>query len=132
MQQVMGYLKNELSAEDKPKAKRSKQELLGLIEDYRQGTVPLIAPMTLLKHHLRRHPVPPWVWQQAYLSPQPKELMLRVPCVDSMTFLVCRGERVSKFGIGGRTTCIGSSSVSCSKGERSIGQRCCLLSQLLR
>jgi uncharacterized protein YbgA (DUF1722 family) len=27
-------------------------ELLGLIEDYRQGLVPLIVPLTLLKHHL--------------------------------------------------------------------------------
>ena len=70
VQHLMGYLKNELSAEDK-------QELLGLIEEYRQGMVPLIVPMTLLKHHLRRSPVPGWVWQQVYLSPYPKELMLR-------------------------------------------------------
>jgi len=70
LQHLMGYLKNELSAEDK-------QEMLGLIEEYRQGMVPLIVPMTLLKHHLRRHPVPGWVWQQVYLSPYPKELMLR-------------------------------------------------------
>jgi len=33
-------------------------ELLGLIEDYRQGLVPPIVPLTLLKHHLNRHPVP--------------------------------------------------------------------------
>jgi uncharacterized protein YbgA (DUF1722 family) len=33
-------------------------ELLGLIEDYRQGLVPLIVPLTLLKHHLNRYPVP--------------------------------------------------------------------------
>jgi len=66
----MGYLKNEISAEDK-------QELLGVIEEYRQGMVPLIVPMTLLQHHLRRHPVPEWVWKQVYLRPYPKELMLR-------------------------------------------------------
>jgi uncharacterized protein YbgA (DUF1722 family) len=52
-------------------------ELLGLIEDYRQGLVPLIVPLTLLKHHLNRYPVPEWVHQQAYLYPYPKELMLR-------------------------------------------------------
>ena len=52
-------------------------ELLGLIEDYRQGLVPLIVPLTLLKHHLGRYPVPDWVHQQAYLHPYPKELMLR-------------------------------------------------------
>jgi uncharacterized protein YbgA (DUF1722 family) len=47
--------------------------------------VPLIVPLTLLKHHLNRHPVPEWVpvpsaaWvhQQVYLHPYPKELMLR-------------------------------------------------------
>jgi hypothetical protein len=54
-----------------------KQELLGLIEDYRQGLLPLIVPLTLLKHHLNRHPVPEWVHQQVYLHPYPKELMLR-------------------------------------------------------
>jgi uncharacterized protein YbgA (DUF1722 family) len=70
LQHLMGYLKNHLSAEDK-------QELLGLIEDYRQGMVPLIVPLTLLKHHLSRHPVPDWVHQQVYLHPYPKELMLR-------------------------------------------------------
>ena len=77
VQHLMGYLKNELSAEDTPKAKRSKQELLGLIEEYRQGMVPLVVPLTLLKHHLRWHAVPEWVWVQVYLNPYPKELMLR-------------------------------------------------------
>ncbi len=70
IQHLMGFLKNHLSSEDK-------QELLGLIEDYRQGLVPLIVPLTLLKHHLNRHPVPEWVHQQVYLHPYPKELMLR-------------------------------------------------------
>jgi uncharacterized protein YbgA (DUF1722 family)/uncharacterized protein YbbK (DUF523 family) len=70
LQHLMGYLKNDLSSEDK-------QELLALIEDYRQGLVPLIVPLTLLKHHLSRHPVPDWVHQQVYLHPYPKELMLR-------------------------------------------------------
>jgi uncharacterized protein YbgA (DUF1722 family) len=65
-----GVLTNYLSSEDK-------QELPGLIEDYRQGLVPLIVPLTLLKHHLNRHPVPEWVHQQVYLHPYPKELMLR-------------------------------------------------------
>jgi uncharacterized protein YbgA (DUF1722 family) len=38
-------------------------ELLGLIEDYRQGLVPPIAPLTLLKHHLNRYPLQEWVHQ---------------------------------------------------------------------
>jgi len=70
LQHLMGYLKNDLSGDDK-------QELLGLIEDYRQGLLPLIVPLTLLKHHLNRYPVPEWVHQQMYLHPYPKELMLR-------------------------------------------------------
>jgi uncharacterized protein YbgA (DUF1722 family)/uncharacterized protein YbbK (DUF523 family) len=70
LQHLMGFLKNHLASEDK-------QELLGLIEDYRQGLLPLIVPLTLLKHHLNRHPVPDWVHQQVYLNPYPKELMLR-------------------------------------------------------
>ena len=70
LQHLIGFLKTHLSSDDK-------QELLGLIEDYRQELVPLIVPMTLLKHHLNRYPVPDWVHQQVYLNPYPKELMLR-------------------------------------------------------
>ena len=77
LQHLMGYLKKDLSSEDTPEAKRSKQELLGLIEDYRHGLMPPIVPLTLLKHHLARHPVPEWVDQQVYLNPYPKGLMLR-------------------------------------------------------
>lgn len=67
---LMGYLKRDLDQADKT-------ELLALIEDYRLGLVPLIVPLTLLRHHLSRHPVPDWVHQQVYLNPYPKELMLR-------------------------------------------------------
>ena len=70
LQHLMGFLKDGLAREDK-------EELLGLIEDYRRGLVPLIVPLTLLQHHLRRHAVPDWVHQQVYLHPYPKELMLR-------------------------------------------------------
>jgi uncharacterized protein YbgA (DUF1722 family)/uncharacterized protein YbbK (DUF523 family) len=70
LQHLMGFLKDTLAKEDKA-------ELLGLIEDYRQGLVPLIVPLTLLKHHLGRHEVPEWVHQQVYIHPYPKELMLR-------------------------------------------------------
>jgi len=70
LQHLMGFIKDELEGEDKT-------ELLGLMEDYRHGQVPLIVPVTLLKHHLRRYAVPEWVHQQVYLYPYPKELMLR-------------------------------------------------------
>jgi uncharacterized protein YbgA (DUF1722 family) len=57
--------------------KHSGQELLGLIEEYRQGLLPLIVPLTLLMHHLNGCLVADWVHEQVYLSPCPKELMLR-------------------------------------------------------
>lgn len=66
---ALGYLKRELDAADR-------QEMVELIEDYRTGLVPLIVPVTLLRHHLRRHPVP-YLAGQLYLEPHPKELMLR-------------------------------------------------------
>jgi uncharacterized protein YbgA (DUF1722 family)/uncharacterized protein YbbK (DUF523 family) len=66
---VMGFLKRDLSADDK-------RELLSVIDDFRRGLVPLVVPITLLKHHLARHPSP-WVQGQVYLEPHPKELMLR-------------------------------------------------------
>ena len=70
LQHLMGFLKDKLSSDDKA-------ELLDYIEDYRNGLVPLIVPLTLLKHHLGRHQVPDWVHQQVYLYPYPKELLLR-------------------------------------------------------
>lgn len=70
LQHVMGFVKNDLSPE-------GKAELIGLIEDYRLGLVPLVVPVTLLKHHLRRHDAPEWINKQVYLHPYPKELMLR-------------------------------------------------------
>jgi uncharacterized protein YbgA (DUF1722 family) len=51
-------------------------ELLGLVEDYRQGLVPLIVPLTLLKHHLEGCPVTEWVHERVYLNPCPQGLML--------------------------------------------------------
>lgn len=67
---AFGFVKDFLDARDK-------EEVLGLIEDYRRGIVPLIVPVTLLKHHLGRHSVPEWIHQQVYLNPYPKELLLR-------------------------------------------------------
>jgi uncharacterized protein YbgA (DUF1722 family)/uncharacterized protein YbbK (DUF523 family) len=69
MQHILGYLKRDLDAKDK-------NELLALIADYHQNLVPLVVPLTLLKHHLARIPVP-YIEDQVYLHPHPKELMLR-------------------------------------------------------
>jgi uncharacterized protein YbgA (DUF1722 family) len=66
---LLGYLKRALDAVDKA-------EMLSSIDDYRKGLVPLIVPITLLKHHFRRHP-DPYVARQHYLNPYPEDLMLR-------------------------------------------------------
>jgi uncharacterized protein YbgA (DUF1722 family)/uncharacterized protein YbbK (DUF523 family) len=69
LQHILGYLKRDLGPADKA-------ELLAVIADYHRGLVPLVVPLTLLKHHLARVGVP-YVQEQVYLSPHPKELMLR-------------------------------------------------------
>jgi len=46
------------------------------IEDYRKELVPLIVPVTLIRHHVRTHKVD-YLADQIYLNPHPKELMLR-------------------------------------------------------
>lgn len=53
-----------------------KQEMQHVIGQYRQGIVPLVVPLTLLKHHLRQHP-DPYIAQQVYLQPHPENLSLR-------------------------------------------------------
>ena len=54
----------------------ARQELLGVVEDYRRGLVPLIAPLTLVRHYVRTLKVE-YLLGQTYLDPHPKELMLR-------------------------------------------------------
>ena len=66
---LQGFFKQMLSAD-------AKQELLQLIHQYRLGHAPLLAPLTLLKHHLRQHPQA-YVAAQRYLQPFPAELGLR-------------------------------------------------------
>jgi uncharacterized protein YbgA (DUF1722 family)/uncharacterized protein YbbK (DUF523 family) len=69
LQHMAGYFKDHLDAE-------SKSELGAAITDYRRGLVPLIVPITLLRHHVRVHGVA-YLEGQCYLEPHPKELMLR-------------------------------------------------------
>lgn len=69
LQHLCGYLKTRLDSQDR-------QELQRLIHQYRQGMVPLVVPLTLLKHHLGRHPNA-YLARQAYLQPHPEDLSLR-------------------------------------------------------
>jgi uncharacterized protein YbgA (DUF1722 family) len=54
----------------------SKAELAACIEEYRRGIVPLVVPITLLRHYVRLHAID-YLAGQTYLEPHPRELMLR-------------------------------------------------------
>ncbi|MCG6917092.1 MAG: DUF523 and DUF1722 domain-containing protein [Deltaproteobacteria bacterium] len=69
LQHMMGYFKKQLSTDEK-------RELLETIELYRNEYVPLIVPVTLLKHYVRKYDQP-YLKEQLYLNPHPIELKLR-------------------------------------------------------
>ncbi len=69
LQHLAGYLKKQVDAS-------CRQEMQTLIDQYRRGQIPLIAPLTLLRHHLKQHPND-YLLQQVYLEPHPAELLLR-------------------------------------------------------
>jgi uncharacterized protein YbgA (DUF1722 family)/uncharacterized protein YbbK (DUF523 family) len=54
----------------------SRRELLALVDDCRAEVVPLVVPLTLVRHYVRRFDIP-YLKGQVYLEPHPKELMLR-------------------------------------------------------
>jgi len=69
LQHAQGYLKECADAGER-------RDLQAVIEDFRRGLVPLVVPITLLRHLVRRHGVS-YLEGQTYLEPHPKELMLR-------------------------------------------------------
>jgi uncharacterized protein YbgA (DUF1722 family)/uncharacterized protein YbbK (DUF523 family) len=69
LQQLMGYFKKQLTPDEK-------QELLEIFEQYRNQLVPLIVPITLINHFVRKYDQP-YLKQQTYLNPHPLELKLR-------------------------------------------------------
>jgi uncharacterized protein YbgA (DUF1722 family)/uncharacterized protein YbbK (DUF523 family) len=68
LKHIQGYLKRDLDSEDR-------QELEQTIEQYRLGYLPLIVPVTLLRHYFRKHP-DEYINDSWYMQPHPKELML--------------------------------------------------------
>ena len=66
---MMGYFKDRLSSDEK-------QELLEIIDLYRTETLPLIVPVTLMNHYVRKYDQP-YLKEQVYLNPHPIELQLR-------------------------------------------------------
>jgi len=67
---LQGYVKQALDRADSA-------ELAQLIEDYRRGVQPLLAPLTLLRHHLQHH-ASDYALQQIYLDPHPPAAALRL------------------------------------------------------
>ncbi len=69
LQHMMGYFREQLSADEK-------KELLEIIDHYQKDLLPLIVPVTLIGHYVRKYDQP-YLKQQVYLNPHPLELQLR-------------------------------------------------------
>jgi uncharacterized protein YbgA (DUF1722 family)/uncharacterized protein YbbK (DUF523 family) len=69
LEHMVGYFSGQLSAEER-------RELVELIGDFRRQLVPLIVPLTLIRHYVKKYQVA-YLKTQVYLEPSPKELMLR-------------------------------------------------------
>lgn len=69
LQHISGYFKRQLSAGEK-------QELIEVIETYHHGLVPLIVPIVLINHYVKKYDEQ-YLLRQVYLKPHPAELMLR-------------------------------------------------------
>ncbi|HWH78772.1 MAG TPA: DUF523 and DUF1722 domain-containing protein, partial [Candidatus Binatus sp.] len=66
---MMGYFSKQLSPAER-------QELIDVISDYHAHLIPLIVPITLIRHYAKKYSVT-YLQGQFYLEPSPKELMLR-------------------------------------------------------
>ncbi len=69
LQHLLGYFKQQLGADEK-------REVLETIDHYRRGYLPLIVPVTLLNHFVRKYEQA-YLRDQVYLNPHPLELKLR-------------------------------------------------------
>ncbi|MCA9673359.1 MAG: DUF523 and DUF1722 domain-containing protein [Myxococcales bacterium] len=69
LQHIVGYFRKRLDDD-------SRREVHDLIEAYRNQLVPLVVPVTLIRHHVRKLEID-YLMGQSYLSPHPRELMLR-------------------------------------------------------
>lgn len=69
LQHALGYFKKDLTAAEK-------QELLEVIDQYRTEVVPLVVPLTLVVHYVRKYDQS-YLKLQTYLNPHPSELQLR-------------------------------------------------------
>jgi uncharacterized protein YbgA (DUF1722 family)/uncharacterized protein YbbK (DUF523 family) len=66
---ILGYFSDRLD-------RAARSEMVDVIEDYGRGLLPLVVPITMVRHHVRRLAIA-YLEGQTYLDPHPKELMLR-------------------------------------------------------
>ena len=69
LQHILGYFKKQLTTDEK-------QEVLEILDRYCKGYLPLIVPVTLLNHFVRKYDQS-YLREQTYLNPHPAELTLR-------------------------------------------------------
>ncbi len=69
LQHMLGFLRDAVDAPDR-------NELAAIIEDYHRGLIPLIVPVTMLRHYVAKHGID-YLKNQYYLNPHPLELKLR-------------------------------------------------------
>ena len=69
LQHMLGYFSKQLSSDER-------NALLGVIGDYKRSLVPLVVPLTLIRHYADKYDIA-YLRGQSYLQPHPKELMLR-------------------------------------------------------
>lgn len=69
LQHIMGFLRPHLDAQ-------ARADIIKVIDNYRAGLVPLVVPITLIKHYINLFNVE-YIKDQVYLDPHPEELMLR-------------------------------------------------------
>lgn len=69
LQHIQGFFKDYIESAER-------QELAELILEYNAGRVPLMVPLSMINHYLRKHP-DEYLSQQSYLRPYPDDLKLR-------------------------------------------------------
>jgi uncharacterized protein YbgA (DUF1722 family)/uncharacterized protein YbbK (DUF523 family) len=69
LQHILGYFTDQLDS-------AARRELIDLIADHGRGMLPLVVPLTMVRHYVRQFAIA-YLQAQTYLEPHPKELMLR-------------------------------------------------------
>ncbi len=69
MYHMLGYFKKYLD-------KKDKEELISLIQEYKEGNLPLIVPITMINHYVNKFGIS-YLKNQSFLNPTPLELRVK-------------------------------------------------------